>query len=208
MNTGHPYSVFRYIENPWTTALHIFKPSETRARSFFARFEKQGWWAQLKMNGTRSGVYIAPDRTLEAWNRHGERHQVWHFTEQTSTIFHLRGREWNLFDGELLHHKTTHIKNTHYLYDCLVHNGFHLTRTTYAERYRILEKLFRKEDECFGYWVLNNFTWLARNYTSGFYELYQEAATLPGVEGLVLKNPEGVYYTANATAWMVKVRFK
>lgn len=198
---GRPYTEFQYLRNPRTEVKH--------APEFLDRFERMGWLAQLKLNGTRSGVYVPPDRQPFAWNRHGEPHRQWAFTKETATIFRrLRGKRWCVFDGELMHAKTTHIKNIHYLYDILVYNGVHLVRTTYAERYKILEGLFKKGEEKLGHWVLDDYTWLAINYTSGFRRLFDQTADMPEVEGLVLKDPNGVYYTWDARSWMIKFRRK
>lgn len=201
------YREFLYIEPPYTGV--------KRSPEFLDEYEAKGWWAQLKLNGTRSVTFVNPDRDVFGWNRHGEPHRAWRYDEQTSRLFR-KGRSWAVYDGELMHNKTKHIKQVNFLYDILVHNNEHLTLTSYAERYKLLEKLFKKQREGIGYYVLDEHVWLAKNYTSGFRELFNQVtrlgenglAYLPHVEGLVLKDPNGIYYTSDAREWMVKFRLK
>jgi ATP-dependent DNA ligase len=154
---------------------------------------------------------VHPDRTVVGWNRHREQHRAWGFTGETAAIFHaIPGRDWYVFNGELLHSKTKHIKNTHVLYDVLVADGIHLTGTTYEFRYQLLFDILAKgltfaapgDDDHF---ELDRYTRIARNYTSGFTDLFASLVN-PEDEGLVLRKPDVPYLGSNADSWMVKFR--
>lgn len=202
-----PYEAFHYIEPPRTTV--------SLSRESIPSMEVEHRWAQYKRNGSRSVVFVPPNRQPfviadgqrkpAAWNRHGEPHKTWAFTNEAWEIFRtLRGNKWCVFDGELLHHKTKHIKFVHYLYDVLVWNGVHLTGTMYAERYAILWDLWQPIAITPAHRVINEYTWVARNYSQGLLELF-DSLTQPEDEGLVLRDPSGIYRNSKANDWMTKV---
>jgi hypothetical protein len=175
-------------------------------------FEGGAWIAQIKKNGTNSIIFVSPERQVVGWNRHGEKHRAWQFTEPTAAIFKdLPGKGWFVFHGELLHNKTPKIKNQHYLYDILVCDGIHLTGTTYEFRYQLLFDIlaqgmaFDCPTASTQYFRLDPFTSIARNYTRDFAALFA-SLTAPEDEGLVLRRREGVYTGPKADSWMVKFR--
>lgn len=206
-----PYDEFCYITPPRTEV------KSRNGRAVIERCERDGWLAQVKKNGSRTLIVLSPDRQIEAWNRHGEK-QEWQFTPETADLFtSIPGGRWFLFDGELMHRQTRHIKDTIYLYDMLVCGGVHLTGTTYQHRYDMMlgvlaasESPLRTQNLLHpgrhrDHFVMHPHVWIARNYTKGFVRLYDNL-TEPEDEGLVFKDPDGVYYTSNADRWMAKVR--
>src|ERR1051326_2071427 len=198
-----PYEEFRYIPPPQTEV--------KRSSKFLPRYERLNWWAQFKLNGTHSEAYVDPNRTfVDGWNRHGERHRRWRFDEDTGALFRsLPGNKWFVLEGELLHHKSPIFKNIHYLYDVLVYDGMHLTRTTYAERYKLLKGLFKIRETHISHYVLDDYTWLARKHTDHFTNLFEASREFaPLVEGLMLKDPNGRYYSSDARSWMIKFRHR
>jgi hypothetical protein len=201
------YEEFRYITPPRTTV--------SLSREALARLEIDEWWAQHKRNGSRSVIFVPPDRQPfvfvngqrrpAGWNRHGEPHQTWAFNGEAWEIFRaLKGNKWCVFDGELLNHQTAHIKDVHYLYDVLVWNGVRLTGTMYSERYSILWDLWPRIELTPGHWVINEHTWLARNYRQGLVDLFDSLKQSED-EGLVVRNPVGVYRNTKANDWMAKI---
>lgn len=210
---SQPYDSFRYIEPPRTEV-----KSRARGTALLEKCERQGWLAQVKKNGSRLLTVVAPDGDIEAWNRHGEK-QAWQFTPETADLFvNLPRGHWYLFDGELMHRQTAHIKNIIYLYDILVCAGTQLTGTTYQHRYDVMlgtlvasssehrtRNLMRPTHR--DYFVMHPNVWVARNHTKGFTKLFN-GLTEPEDEGLVMKDPNGVYYTSKADQWMAKVRRK
>jgi len=170
-------------------------------------YEKLGWWAQIKKNGTNSVISRLPDGSLHAWTREGDDHKAWAFSDASAAIFKRLTPGSHVINAELLHSKTPHIKDTHYIHDILVYEGKLLTGTTYAERYKILQALFLHNpiDSCLSHYTLDDHTWLARNIRDNF-QIYYEGLTKPEDEGMVIKNPHAILRTTNDASWLVKIR--
>ena len=173
-------------------------------------YEKRGWQAQVKKNGTNSLIFVAPNKELVTKTRHNANHKAWQITPGSGAIFkRLPGQGWYVINAELLHSKTPHIKDTHYIYDILVDDGVVLLGTTYAQRYARLQKLFLKNAlaTVSSHHVLDAHTWLARNVREDFLGVFNALKNIED-EGLVLRDMTGklsLNDAANA-AWMCKVR--
>jgi hypothetical protein len=180
-------------------------------RTTLPAFERRKWWAQYKKNGTNSVIFVWPDRRVTAMNRHGENHKQWSFTPQSSKIFReLPGNGWYVFNAELLHSKIKGgPKDINYLHDVLVADGQYLFGETYARRYALLQRLFLHGEHLFekSHIVLNERTWLARNYQEDFHHIFS-SLNPPEDEGLVLKDPRGelAYRPADNAKWSFKCR--
>lgn len=192
------------------------RASKALDHSLIVGYEANGYSGQIKKNGTHTEVKVFPDRRLEAWDRRGEIQKGWNFTPATAEIFQaLPGHGWFLYDMELIHNKTKHIKHQLYVYDILVCDGIHLTGTTYEQRYQLLFDTlaqgltFDPPSPDTHFFRLNDYVSIARNYPAG-YGLTDLFRSLTAVEdeGLVLRNPKGVYTGPKADDWMVKFRRK
>ncbi len=191
-----PYTSFVYVPPPRTEVR-----LDSRA---LPQYERREWWAQIKRNGTNSVVFVPPDRKVFGYNRHGEAHRAWRFTPETARIFEeIPGQEWWVFNGELLHNKTKKIKHTHYLFDLLVADGVHLSGTKYRYRYERLREVFPTDDAHFGHYRADPYTCIARNYTKGFGGLFKSLDAIED-EGVVVKDPEGIWRSQNSSAWVAK----
>jgi len=97
--------------------------------------------AQYKLNGNRNVIYVSPSGDIEFWNRHQERQKYIIPDVMAAQIrkFSPLGH-WTIWDTELLHTRTKHIKNTLYFYDCLVWESQYLIGQTYSERFSIVQK--------------------------------------------------------------------
>jgi hypothetical protein len=169
--------------------------------------------AQIKKNGTHSVVIVDPNRNVVGWNRHGEKHKAWQFTDETANIFtNIPGKNWFVFDGELIHNKTTSIKNQHYLYDILVCESIGLTGTPYNYRYQLLidilmPSIHNTSKNEIQYWRIDEYTAIARNYSKNFEKLFNSLIA-PEDEGIICRKPNGIYNGPNAETWMQKFRRK
>src|ERR1700745_3091787 len=163
------------------TSFAYIAPPRAEAKIPFALlfiYEEGGWIAQIKKNGTNSVIFVPPDRVPFAYNRHGERHKAWEFDEESARFFaKLRGRNWYVFNAELLHSKVSGgPKNTNYLHDCLVYDGTYLVGRSYQERFNLLYKAFERYivAEDFSHFLLNDKTWLAKSMTKGFKQIFKQ----------------------------------
>lgn len=181
-----------------------------------------GWWGQRKYNGTRTTVFLSPEREVHLRTRHREEHKAYRLTDamREALLSLVTGGEWNVFDGELLHSKTPNVKDRIVLFDILVHNGRYLTGTTFQERCDILNHACgspdEHEDETGRRIALkvNQNVWLAETFVFGAQRasrvLFDELIDMDEIEGCVLKDPGGILKPGvtekNNSEWMVRVR--
>lgn len=103
-------------------------------------YERRGWIAQVKKNGTCTVIFARGD-TVIFKTRHNDEHKAW--SPQPSHSAFFAGRDqWNVYVAELLHSKGPLVKNHLYLFDVLVSDGQELIGTTLAERQQILRDRF------------------------------------------------------------------
>lgn len=103
-------------------------------------YEKRGWIAQVKKNGTCTVIFARGDRVIFK-TRHNDDHKAW--SPQPSHLAFFAGRpDWNVYVGELLHSKGPLVKNHFYLFDILVSDGQELIGSTLPERQQILQQRF------------------------------------------------------------------
>lgn len=192
-----------------------------------------GWLAQRKFNGTRTLVFIDLEGNIHLRNRHREEHRAYQLTYAMETAIkslldtapepgfpHLDRGQWQVFDGELLHSKTSGVKDRIVLFDILVLNGLYLTGTTYRDRYDMLTHVLGcpldMETET-GRSIarrVNQNLWLAEThqYQDGdeARAIFDELLDMDEIEGLVLKDPGGVLKPGvsetNNSEWIVRVR--
>lgn len=120
-----------------------------------SNFQKMGWHGQLKFNGNRLVLSKNGDGAT-FYNRHKDIHKrysppAW-LQDEISEACRLLGldkNEWNLLDGELLHHKHRLFRDTIALWDIIVRDGEWLLDTTYEERYNSLLAQLPPEPEMF-----------------------------------------------------------
>ena len=193
------YTEYQYIKPP--------RAEQKIPAHLLKLFEAQGWWIQYKKNGTNSVIYVTPQKNVFAKTRHQDKpdHKMWVFSDASEAIFQkVSGNGWWVFNAELLHSKTPHIKDTNYLHDVLVADGEYLLDMPYAERYDILLATFPTIGETRSHFVLNENTWIARNREHDFgdeWNLLLEQDKSED-EGFVLKHPGRKI----KESWTMKVR--
>jgi hypothetical protein len=159
--------------------------------------------AQYKMNGTNDQVVVFPDGKIEHWPRHkylpgtrkpdanGVPYKMdyelpKHMREE---ILDLTPRgKFTIYNAELLHHKTTMVKNTLYFFDVLVWDGQHLLEVEYRERYAILPRLFGSRNFSLDLPKVDGKIFVAENLKpSEWDDAWKRLQPSPYTEGLVLK---------------------
>lgn len=189
---------------------YLFPPRAEHAipPALLGSYERKGWFAQVKKNGTNSVIFVSPSKDVYAMGRNNNQHKQWQFTPESAAIFKtLPGKGWNVINAELLHSKVVGLRDINYIHDILVEDGQYLLGTTYAQRYARLLMLFLKgkEESTPSHFILNNHAWLAKNHRDSFKALFQ-SLDKPEDEGLVLKNPEGKLAARDNSGWTVKCR--
>jgi len=160
------------------------------------------WVAEKKYNGSRLELHRMP-MTWFFYNRHKE---LMSFKPNQELMFALEAIPWKgycVLDGELRNNKTIGIKNKIVFYDVLIWNGELLIGKPFLSRRKILEDLFpihRKGE------ILAIPEWFHTDFGKVFYEV----TTDPEIEGLVMKDINGMLNLgrnrANDSSWMWKVR--
>ena len=172
------------------------RPEAAIAPQLIPFFENRGYVAQIKKNGTCSVAVVDPQGNVEFRTRHWEPHKAWVPTDDVTRYF--SGFPDSVFIFELLHSKTTTVKNTAYVFDVVRRLGRDLTGVPLMERLSMLT-------DGDG----NPHVQIACTYSVGLKKLY-EGLVAPEDEGVVLKDPQSVlrpvFRDGLNSAWQVKCR--
>jgi hypothetical protein len=211
---GITHGTARYTEFQF---VYPSRPDEKVGPEDLAFFQGMGWYSQFKLNGTCNVVHVSPSKHITCTTRHARdsKHKNWIPTDETMAQFKaLPGDGWWVILTELIHSKVVGMRNINYIRDILVADGHHLTGSKMMERQHLLKRLFLKGGETGPktHRVIDQHTWLARNYETGHAALFAGAvaAAEPHVEGLVLNDPQATLAlpfraTANSR-WLRKCR--
>ncbi len=150
------------------------------------------YFVQPKYNGTRNLIHIYPNNDIVMINRHGELHKQYslpeYIIEQILSLNLEEGKEYWI-DSELMHNKTTNLKNTIVLFDVL-QAGKYLFRIKQAERLILLNKICGEpnqyEEKGRALKVSENI-WMAPVFDQNFRQYFDYFSKFEEVEGLVLR---------------------
>lgn len=126
------YEAYRFLWPP--------RPEKAAPPELIGFYERRGWIAQIKKNGTCTVIFSRGDEVIFK-TRHNDDHKSWSPQPSHSEFFAGRG-DWNVYVAELLHSKGPTVKNHLYLFDILVNDGEALIGTTLNERQQILQERF------------------------------------------------------------------
>lgn len=126
------YDAYRFLWPP--------RPEKAAPPELIAFYEKRGWIAQIKKNGTCTVIFSKGDDVIFK-TRHNDDHKAWSPLPSHLATFAGRDR-WNVYVAELLHNKGPSVKDHLYLFDILVSDGQELIGSTLAERQAILRDRF------------------------------------------------------------------
>jgi len=200
------YNDFKFLFPP--------RPEHAVATALLKFYERRGWLAQFKKNGTNSPVWISPKKEIISMTRHNEQHKAWkmteHLKEELAQLF--PEKKWFMLCAELLHNKNATVKNTLYIYDVLVWKGEFLFDTTFLERQQILDERLITNVEAQSHYVCDSGgkIWYAKRFNKDFKALFLSIRDPKLDEGLVLKDPEGRLRSCRSatdnSSWQVKCR--
>ena len=175
-------------------------------------YEMRGYWAQIKKNGTCSILGVGPCGEIYTMGRHAEPHKSWKPSEESLKPFKDRANgHWRVYVVEVMDAKTPSIKDTIYIHDIIVDNGFILEGTTFAKRQEYLQKIFPvRYAGGLGYEKITEKVWLATVIKENFKLVFNNIKDPKVDEGLVLKDPNGklkpMWRENTNTGWQVKCR--
>lgn len=173
------------------------RPEEAIMPIMIPFYERKGYVAQIKKNGTCTVTMIDRNKMVTHRTRHNEPHKAWTPTEDVNSFFaHFAD---SVFVSELLHSKGGGVRNTMYIFDVLRFQGQDLTGKTLQERLELID----------GIVPFTSNVMIADTYGANLKWLYQDLSD-PLDEGIVLKNPNAplapCYRAASNTDWQVKCR--
>ncbi len=160
--------------------------------------------AQLKGDGTNTQIKVFPDHDrIELWGRQkldeqdkasrtGEPRQIKNYTltdEARREVLAMTPKgSFAIYNVELMHFKTTMVKNVLYFFDVLVWEGMHLLGVEYRERYKIISDRLGKRYLPIGLPKLDGGLFIAENIPMERWDETWKALTpSPYIEGLILK---------------------
>lgn len=193
------YVSYQYLYPP--------RPEQKIMKPMLGFYEKRGYLAQKKKNGTCTVIFCRGDEVIFK-TRHCDDHKLW--TPLPEHIKFFSGRKkWNVFVAELLHSKVSGgPKNELYIFDQIVRDGVHLVGETFGERQAALLAQFSGGKPEVDQYRLSDHIALAKNFTSRFSDLF--ANLKKEDEGLVLKDlcaPLKACLKADSnSSWQVKCR--
>lgn len=185
------------------------RPEAVVDPSELPRYDRLGWWGQLKLNGTCTVAETGPG--ADVYTRHLEPHKQWNPNDSKAMrIIRLLPPKTTLV-GELMHSKVAggH-KDTLYLFDILTLNGEDLFGETLEDRFKLLLELLSPTDTGLPFWSeVDSNLWVTKNHSTNFKEIFT-SLTDPAYEGWVLKNPkarlQSCMRSGSNTNWQVKCR--
>lgn len=200
------YNDFRYIYPP--------RPETKSPPSGLATYERMGYIAQPKLNGSCAVVFVG-DKGTKMMGRHNNT-----FARELIDKGHLqnlqRGAGYTVIVGEYMNKSQKDGKRKLFngcfvIFDILVHNGKHLVNSSFEERQDLLDKLYgdgEAYDEYVNY--ISPSVFRVRNFSSNFVTLFNKITSVEMYEGFVLKRPNGKLENgtreANNTGWQLKIR--
>lgn len=194
------------------------RPETALPSSLLKMYERKGWIAQFKKNGTGGTIAISPDKQFTCKTRHGDNHKLWQIDNyiKGELIRLFPEKCWIYLICEVMHSKTKTVKNTIYIHDILVFNNEFLFDTTFIERQeKILNPHLKDKaiSETISHYVCDKAgqIWFAKLHDQGFSGLFFGIEDQTIDEGLVLKNPQGKLASCNKEVnrnkiWQVKFR--
>lgn len=200
------YSSFRYIYPP---RAEVKSPP-----SGLATYEKMGYIAQPKLNGS-CGVIFIDGQNVKVMGRHSNFLSRELIDKSHFQNLH-RGKGFSVIVGEYMNKSQKDSKGKLFngcfvIFDILVYNGQHLLKSTFIERQILLDKIYGEGtpyDDYINY--ISPSIYRVNNFTSDFVTLFNKMTKSEMYEGVVLKRPNGILENGlrekNNMGWQLKIR--
>lgn len=199
------YDSMKYIYPP--------RPSTVAPPSGLKTYERMGFVAQPKMNGSCAVLFL-DGTTARSMGRHNNTFAREIISKENLKTLH-RGAGWMVVVGEYMNKSQKNSKGKPFtgfvVFDILVHNGKHLLGTTFLERQKLLDTLFPLGNSYDDYIdEVGTSAYRVKNIASNFVESWNRITRTQMYEGFVLKRPDGIlengFREANNTGWQLKIR--
>jgi ATP-dependent RNA circularization protein (DNA/RNA ligase family) len=172
------------------------RPEKAIIPGLIPNFERQGYIAQIKFNGTCQVIAIDKFGVVDFRTRKGERNRAW--APSGKVIDFFQKFPDSIFVGELLHSKGPSVKDTIVLFDVIQYTGELLIGRSLSDRLDILKTIKETAN-----------VKVARVHKKNLLDLFR-GLTDPLHEGIVLKKPDAVLRDCRRSGlnagWQIKVR--
>ena len=193
------YQEYQYLYPP--------RPERKVPPSTIGFYEKRGYLAQVKKNGTCTVIFARGDQVIFK-TRHNDDHKAWTPKLEHVKFFQSNSTSWSVFVGELLHSKTPHIKDQLYLFDLIVDQGEQLVGSTFLERQKLLYAKYPNGTYEGDQQRVHQYVSLAVNFASNFNDVWSRLKVED--EGLVFKKLTGkleaCFKPSSNEGWQCKSR--
>ncbi len=198
------YDAYRFLWPP--------RPERAAPPELMGFYEKRGWTAEVKKNGTCTLIAARGDQVIFK-TRHNDDHKAW-APQPSHSLFFAGRTHWNVYVAELLHSKGPLVKDHLYLFDILVSDGHELIGWPLRDRRLILQERFPSpKADIAGSRAGIGARMIEQDFSQA--EPIQNPSAIwpklgPLDEGFVFKNPTAalsacIAPTANGT-WQTKIR--
>jgi len=200
------YLEYKYIYPP--------RPETKSPSSGLKTFEKMGFIAQAKLNGS-CAILFTDGSAVRLMGRHADT-----FSRELIPDSHLaklhRNSGWTVLVGEYMNKSQRDGKGklfnaTFVIHDILVHESLYLLGKTLAERQQLLDTLY-PETAPFDKFIhqVGDSTYRIKNHTQDLDALWKEVTKVEMYEGFVLKRPDAPldqgFRPNNNSGWQLKIR--
>lgn len=198
------YKEFKYIFPP--------RPEIKAPQTSIKKFEDLGFIAQPKLNGS-CGVLFTDGKNFKFMNRHKASFAKINVPEKELASLG-KGPGWTVLVGENLNksQRGTDKKvfnNKFVIFDILVHKGTHLIGTTFEQRQKLLDKLYKTTPH--DNWIskISENVFRVHNIENAETQ-WKDITAVEMYEGFVLKKKHGKldigFRKENNMSWQVKIR--
>lgn len=179
------YSKYKYIYPP--------RPEKKISPDSLSVFDNGKYIAQPKLNGSLMQVYT-DGKDVIVMNRHKSKLNYKINKEELISLH--RGKGWILLCGEYMNKGQKDENNKRWsdkfvIFDILVYNSDHLIRTTFAERYELLRKLYPDnlvKEQLHG---ISENCFRVNSIRSKFSDIFNKITKFQMYEGVVMKLADG-----------------
>jgi len=176
------YNSYRYIYPP--------RPEINLPSSELVKYDNGLWLGQPKLNG--SNITIFTDGTkLHIHNRHNSSLTNVKMTDQEFLSLH-RGNGWFVLNGEYMNKAKNNTKGEVFnhklvIFDVLVYNGIQTVGTTFDQRTKLLNELFKSEKYDDFINKISDNVYIVKSFYENFSSTYEKIVQTDMYEGWVLK---------------------
>jgi len=157
-------------------------------------FDNGGFLAQPKLNGSCCELYVGPDSVTQKGRHNNTLSNYTLSNREINDIFN--NGKWNLIVGEYMNKSKKDENNIVFnhkfvIFDQIVLNNEYLLDSTFEERIKIIESLYKPIDETEFLYKISDNIYMVKTFYKDFEKIYNKLIEIDMFEGLVMKRLNG-----------------